>query len=86
MRQRLLKLTPVLAAGLAVAQMVLAPAARAADPGVTSSQIVSIGMWSSLTGTTALVGTSEQDGIPDQASTEVNAQGRINGRRIRPGL
>jgi branched-chain amino acid transport system substrate-binding protein len=58
-----------------------AGSALAADPGVTSSEIV-IGMWSALTGSTALVGTSERDGI-QIGINEVNAQGGVNGRKLR---
>lgn len=55
--------------------------ARAADPGVSSTEIV-IGMWSALTGSTALIGTSERDGI-EIGIDELNAQGGVNGRKLR---
>jgi branched-chain amino acid transport system substrate-binding protein len=53
----------------------------AADPGVTSSEIV-VGMWSPLTGTQALIGTSERDGI-QIGINEINQAGGINGRKLR---
>jgi branched-chain amino acid transport system substrate-binding protein len=55
--------------------------AAAADPGVTSSEIL-IGMWIALTGTQALIGTSERDGI-QIGIDEINQAGGINGRKLR---
>jgi branched-chain amino acid transport system substrate-binding protein len=55
--------------------------ASAADPGVTSSEIL-IGMWAPLTGTQALIGTSERDGI-QIGIDEVNRAGGVNGRKLR---
>lgn len=68
--------------GIALASLLsfVVPAA-AADPGVSDKEVV-IGMWSPLTGPTALLGTSERDAI-EIALAEVNAAGGVNGRRIR---
>jgi branched-chain amino acid transport system substrate-binding protein len=69
-----------LAAGLLIAALA-APGARAADPGVSPTEIV-VGMWIALTGSTALIGTSERDGI-QIGIDEINAQGGIKGRKLR---
>src|SRR5882762_8513575 len=53
----------------------------AAEPGISATE-VKIGMWSPLTGPTALLGTSERDAI-EIAIGEVNAAGGVNGRKIR---
>jgi branched-chain amino acid transport system substrate-binding protein len=53
----------------------------AADPGVAASEIV-IGMWIALTGSQALIGTSERDGI-QIAINEINQAGGIHGRKLR---
>jgi branched-chain amino acid transport system substrate-binding protein len=52
-----------------------------AEPGVSSSEIT-LGMWSPLTGPTALLGVSERDAI-DIAIDEVNAAGGVNGRKLK---
>src|SRR3989454_11093824 len=53
----------------------------AADPGVTDAEVV-LGMWSPLTGPTALLGTSERDALQIWLN-EVNGAGGIHGRKIR---
>ena len=58
-----------------------ASAALAADPGVSKEEI-KIGMWSPLTGPTALLGTSERDAV-EIAIDEVNAGGGVNGRKLK---
>lgn len=60
---------------------VLAAHTATAEPGVTADEVV-IGLWSPLTGPTALLGTSERDGV-EIAIDEINAAGGINGRKIR---
>lgn len=70
----------LIAATLAIGLMAARPAS-AAEPGVTDSEVV-IGMWSPLTGPTALLGTSERDAI-EIAIAEVNAAGGVHGRKIR---
>lgn len=60
----------------------LAPApGRAAEPGVTDTEI-RLGMWSPLTGPTALLGTSERDALQIWLSA-VNEAGGIHGRKLR---
>ena len=71
----------LLAVGLVVAPLAVSGRALAADPGVSPTEIV-VGMWAAMTGTTALIGTSERDGI-QIGIDEVNAQGGINGRKLR---
>jgi branched-chain amino acid transport system substrate-binding protein len=56
-------------------------AAQAADPGVTSSEIL-IGMWAQMTGPLALIGTSERDGI-QIGIDEINRAGGVHGRKLR---
>src|SRR5882724_4416147 len=53
----------------------------AAEPGISATE-VTIGMWTPLTGPTALLGTSERDAI-EIAIDEVNAAGGVNGRKIK---
>lgn len=55
--------------------------ALAADPGLTDSEVL-LGMWSPLTGPTALLGTSERDALQIWLN-EVNGAGGIHGRKIR---
>ena len=55
--------------------------ALASDPGVAESE-VTVGMWSPLTGPTALLGTSERDAI-EIAFGEINAAGGVNGRKLK---
>lgn len=55
--------------------------ARAADPGVTASEVV-LGMWSPLTGPVALLGTSERDALQLWAG-QLNAAGGVHGRKVR---
>jgi branched-chain amino acid transport system substrate-binding protein len=55
--------------------------ALAAEPGITADEI-KIGMWTPLTGPTALLGTSERDAI-EIAIEEVNAAGGVNGRKLK---
>lgn len=55
--------------------------ARAADPGISPTEIV-IGMWTPLTGSTSLLGTSERDAI-QIGIDQVNERGGVNGRKIR---
>jgi branched-chain amino acid transport system substrate-binding protein len=59
----------------------LAAPALAQDPGVSDTEIV-LGIWTSLTGPTALLGTSARDGVQIWAN-EVNQAGGVNGRKIR---
>jgi branched-chain amino acid transport system substrate-binding protein len=58
-----------------------APRQAAADPGVTANEIL-IGMWAPLTGSQALIGTSERDGI-QIGIDEINRAGGIKGRKLR---
>ncbi len=67
--------------GLALCLALLTGSAAAAGPGVTASD-VTIGMWSPLTGPTALLGTSERDAI-EIAFSEANASGGVNGRKLK---
>jgi branched-chain amino acid transport system substrate-binding protein len=53
----------------------------AGDPGISPTE-VTLGMWTPLTGPTALLGTSERDAI-EIAIDEVNAAGGVNGRKIK---
>lgn len=55
--------------------------AMSAEPGVSDSEIL-LGMWSPLTGPTALLGTSARDAVQVWAS-QVNEAGGIHGRKIR---
>ena len=57
------------------------PRGFAADPGVTDSELL-LGMWSPLTGPTALLGTSERDALQIWLA-QVNEAGGIHGRKIR---
>ena len=41
-----------------------------------------IGMWAPLTGTQALIGTSERDGV-QIGIDEINRAGGVNGRKLR---
>jgi branched-chain amino acid transport system substrate-binding protein len=66
---------------LLAAATVLPPPAGAADPGVTDTEVV-LGMWSPLTGPTALLGTSERDALRIW-STELNEAGGVHGRKVR---
>jgi branched-chain amino acid transport system substrate-binding protein len=52
-----------------------------AERGVSSTEIA-LGMWSPLTGPTALLGVSERDAI-EIAIEEVNADGGVNGRKLK---
>jgi branched-chain amino acid transport system substrate-binding protein len=67
------------AAGLGAGVVASQPAA--ADPGITTSEIL-IGMWAPLTGTQALIGTSERDGIAIGID-EINRAGGVGGRKLR---
>jgi branched-chain amino acid transport system substrate-binding protein len=53
----------------------------AGEPGISPTE-VTLGMWTPLTGPTALLGTSERDAI-EIAIDEVNAAGGVNGRKIK---
>lgn len=64
----------VIASGLVAAQ-------AAAEPGVSATEI-KLGMWSPLTGPTALLGVSERDAI-EIAIDEVNAAGGVDGRKLK---
>ena len=66
---------------LAIGVAVLTRPALAAETGITASD-VTIGMWSPLTGPTALLGTSERDAI-EIAFADINAGGGVNGRRLK---
>jgi len=79
--RRISSIRRFLAAGLAIAALATPVDARAAEPGVSPTEIV-VGMWAAMTGTTALIGTSERDGI-QIGINEVNAQGGIKGRKLR---
>ena len=62
--------------------VLVAPAVVAAqETGVSDTEVV-LGMWSPFTGPTALLGTSERDGLQIWVS-EVNGAGGVHGRRIR---
>jgi branched-chain amino acid transport system substrate-binding protein len=69
-----------LAAAVLACLVALAPAS-AQDPGITDSEIV-LGMWTCLTGPTALLGTSARDGVQLWIN-EVNEAGGIHGRKLR---
>jgi branched-chain amino acid transport system substrate-binding protein len=71
----------IFVAGLVPAPHAFSGRALAAAPGVGPTEIV-IGMWAAMTGSTALIGTSERDGI-QIGIDEVNAQGGIKGRKLR---
>jgi branched-chain amino acid transport system substrate-binding protein len=71
----------LLAAGSLVMALTLAGGAAMAEPGVSPTEIV-VGMWAAMTGSTALIGTSERDGILIGIN-EVNAAGGIKGRKLR---
>lgn len=58
-----------------------AVSAHAQDPGVTDTEIA-FGIWTSLTGPTALLGTSARDGVQTWVN-EVNQAGGIHGRKLR---
>src|SRR5262245_49023257 len=67
---------------LVVASLLASPqAAPAAEPGVTDSEVL-LGMWSPLTGPTALLGTSERDALQIWVS-QVNEAGGVHGRKMR---
>ncbi len=53
----------------------------AAEPGISATE-VTLGMWTPLTGPTAIMGVSERDAI-DIAIDEINAAGGINGRKLK---
>ena len=55
--------------------------AMAADPGVTDSEVL-LGMWTPLTGPTALLGTSERDALQIWVN-QVNEAGGVHGRKLR---
>jgi branched-chain amino acid transport system substrate-binding protein len=68
--------------GVALALLVgLIGAGARAEPGVSATEI-KLGMWSPLTGPTALLGISERDAI-EIAIDEVNAAGGVNGRKFK---
>lgn len=69
------------ALGLAFGITAAATPARAADPGVTDSEIL-LGMWAPLSGPQALIGTSARDGV-EVGVKEVNDAGGIHGRKLR---
>lgn len=71
----------VLLAGIALALSTGIAAPAAAEPGISSAEI-KLGMWSPLTGPTALLGVSERDAI-GIAIDEVNAVGGIGGRKLK---
>ena len=67
---------------LVVALLLASPVgAPAAEPGVTDTEVL-LGMWSPLTGPTALLGTSERDALQIWVS-QVNEAGGVNGRKVR---
>jgi branched-chain amino acid transport system substrate-binding protein len=74
--RRMLATAFVLLAGLA-----LAPPALGQEQGVTDSEIV-LGMWTCLTGPTALLGTSARDGVQIWIN-EINEAAGIHGRKLR---
>jgi branched-chain amino acid transport system substrate-binding protein len=76
-----MKVYRVFGTAAALLAAIAAGPAGAADPGITADT-VTIGLWSPLTGPTALLGTSERDAI-EIAIGEVNAAGGVNGRKIR---
>ncbi len=76
---RVLKL--IKRAGIGLGLAALTGSALAAEPGITASE-VTVGMWSPLTGPTALLGTSERDAI-EIAFGEINAAGGVNGRKLK---
>lgn len=55
--------------------------ARCQEIGVSDNEVV-LGMWTPLTGSTSLLGTSERDAI-QIGIDEINAAGGINGRKLR---
>ncbi len=59
----------------------LAAVAGAAEPGITDSEVV-LGVWTSLTGPTAEVGSSTRDALQIW-STQLNAAGGVHGRKVR---
>ena len=67
--------------GLLLAACLILLTARAAESGVTSSE-VTFGMCSPLTGSASLLGKSERDAI-EIAFGEVNAAGSVHGRKLR---
>ena len=71
-------LAPVL---LLLAALALAHPAQAQEPGLSDSEIV-LGMWTCLTGPTALLGTSARDGVQVWVN-EINEAGGIHGRKLR---
>src|SRR5438094_359832 len=58
-----------------------APPAHAQEQGLSDSEIV-LGMWTCLTGPTALLGTSARDGVQVWIN-EINEAGGIHGRKLR---
>jgi branched-chain amino acid transport system substrate-binding protein len=74
-------IVPVVSAALMSMLLAATRPATAADPGVSASEIV-IGMWAPLTGTQALIGTSERDGV-QIGIDEINRTGGVNGRKLR---
>ena len=71
----------VAAAGLALAMAGSGPGARAADQGVTDTEIL-LGSVIPLTGPPALLGVAHTTGVK-VAIAEANAAGGVNGRKIR---
>ena len=74
-------IVPMICAVLLLVGIGYPRSASAADPGVTASEIL-IGMWAPLTGTQALIGTSERDGI-QIGIEETNRAGGVHGRKLR---
>src|SRR5262245_6129084 len=68
----------VMATALSIGQ---AASGLAAEPGISATE-VTLGMWTPLTGPTAIMGVSERDAI-DIAIDEVNAAGGVNGRKLK---
>src|ERR1044072_446853 len=71
---------PLIALGL-TASMLAAASCRPAGPGGAAGDKVKIGVFMSLTGSTAQFGISSTNGIK-MAADEINAAGGINGKQI----
>lgn len=76
-----MKLIRIAALAAAITGVAIVPAAIAADPGVTDTEIV-VGDILPLSGPPALLGAAHNIGVK-VAVAEVNAQGGINGRKVR---